>query len=97
MPRNEIQTQTIINDIFEKGKTCFVPRWCPDSMEMVKLHSLKDYLSLPVNRWNIAEPSHDEEREIAVQLDMIVMPGMNSILLYSAYMLLTFLGCRFSI
>jgi hypothetical protein len=33
-------------------------------MEMVKLTSYKDYLSLPVNRWNIPEPDHDEVRDI---------------------------------
>lgn len=33
-------------------------------MEMVKLFSYKDYLSLPVNRWNIPEPDHNEIRKI---------------------------------
>ncbi len=33
-------------------------------MEMVKLDSYKDYLSLPINRWNIPEPKHDEIRDI---------------------------------
>ena len=33
-------------------------------MEMVRLNSYQDYLSLPVNRWNIPEPNHDETRDI---------------------------------
>ncbi|CAG8518860.1 15085_t:CDS:2 [Rhizophagus irregularis] len=59
-----------------KEKTCYVPRWNNDEMEMVKLFSYKDYLSLPVNRWNIPEPDHNEIRKIADELDLIIMPGL---------------------
>ena len=45
-------------------KICYVPRWNNNEMEMVKLNSYQDYLSLPVNRWNIPEPNHDEIRDI---------------------------------
>jgi hypothetical protein len=32
-------------------------------MEMVRLHSLEDYQSLPLNSWGIPEPAWDEPRE----------------------------------
>ncbi|GES94553.1 5-formyltetrahydrofolate cyclo-ligase isoform X1 [Rhizophagus clarus] len=76
MPKAEISTKHIIKDIFEREKICYVPRWNNDEMEMVKLNSYKDYLSLPVNRWNIPEPGHDEVRDIANELDLIIMPGL---------------------
>ncbi|CAG8668603.1 18266_t:CDS:2, partial [Gigaspora rosea] len=49
--------------------TCYVP-------QMVKLESLNDYSSLKVNKWNIPEPDHDQNRDIATQLDLILMPGL---------------------
>ncbi|CAG8532832.1 4520_t:CDS:2 [Ambispora leptoticha] len=76
MSKGEIQTKSIIQDIFSKGKLCYVPRWNGDIMDMVRLYSYEDFLSLPLNRWNIPEPKHDEEREIATQLDLIIMPGL---------------------
>ncbi|CAG8572573.1 28184_t:CDS:2, partial [Gigaspora margarita] len=75
-PKAEISTKSIILDIFNKGKICYVPRWDGDYMEMVKLESLNDYSSLKVNKWNIPEPDHDQNRDIATQLDLILMPGL---------------------
>ncbi|KAG9296310.1 hypothetical protein G9A89_014902 [Geosiphon pyriformis] len=76
MTKGEIQTNFLIKDIFKRGKSCYVPRWTGEMMEMVRVISFEDYLSLPVNKWNIPEPSHNEEREVASNLDLIVMPGM---------------------
>jgi 5-formyltetrahydrofolate cyclo-ligase len=45
-------------------KTCYIPRCNGDYMEMVRLKSYQDYLSLPLNRWNIPEPSQDENLEV---------------------------------
>ncbi|RUS34889.1 5-formyltetrahydrofolate cyclo-ligase family-domain-containing protein [Jimgerdemannia flammicorona] len=59
----EIVTRAIIQDLFQKKKTCYVPRWGKDEMEMVRLESWEDFLSLPVNRWNIPEPSHEQARD----------------------------------
>ncbi|KAF0442217.1 5-formyltetrahydrofolate cyclo-ligase [Gigaspora margarita] len=75
-PKAEISTKSIILDIFNKGKICYVPCWDGDYMEMVKLESLNDYSSLKVNKWNIPEPDHDQNRDIATQLDLILMPGL---------------------
>ncbi|RHZ88026.1 hypothetical protein Glove_26g94 [Diversispora epigaea] len=76
MPNSEISTKAIIHDIFQKDKICYVPRWNEDAMDMVRLLSYQDYISLPVNRWNIPEPSHDYNYEIATELDLIIMPGL---------------------
>jgi 5-formyltetrahydrofolate cyclo-ligase len=46
-----------------EGRSCYVPRWQHDTMEMVLLTSIEDFRALPVNRWNIPEPRHDEPRE----------------------------------
>ena len=32
-------------------------------MEMVKIKSWEEYLALPVNKWNIPEPSHEQVME----------------------------------
>ena len=41
------------------GKTCFVPQWNQDDMEMVCISSWEQYVNLPLNKWNIPEPPHD--------------------------------------
>ncbi|KAJ3277311.1 hypothetical protein HK104_003409 [Borealophlyctis nickersoniae] len=75
----EVSTADIIHNLFATGKNCFVPRWDGSEMEMVKLSSLEDYKSLPMNKWNIPGPSHDEARENALDgdgLDLIIVPGL---------------------
>ncbi|KAL1915718.1 uncharacterized protein VTP21DRAFT_6477 [Calcarisporiella thermophila] len=75
----EIITVDIIKKIFETNKNCYVPRWNKHEMEMVKLNDFEDFIRLPINRWNIPEPAHDEPRENALNsegLDLIIMPGV---------------------
>ncbi|RIB16010.1 hypothetical protein C2G38_2143305 [Gigaspora rosea] len=43
--------------------TCYVP-------QMVKLESLNDYSSLKVNKWNIPEPDHDQNRDIGLAFEL---------------------------
>ncbi|KAF9346512.1 hypothetical protein BGX26_001964, partial [Mortierella sp. AD094] len=49
-------------------------------MDMVKIESWEDFLSLPKNNWNIPEPRLDELRENVLEtshgLDLVVMPGL---------------------
>ncbi|RKP24013.1 hypothetical protein SYNPS1DRAFT_17778 [Syncephalis pseudoplumigaleata] len=59
----EIETRPIIEDILATGRSCYIPRWQHDTMEMVRLTSLEDFKALPLNAWNIPEPRHDEPRE----------------------------------
>ena len=48
-------------------------------MDMVKLHSLSDYHSLPETSWNIKQPPLTEQREDALTtggLDFVLVPGL---------------------
>lgn len=78
---DEIETEEIIKDIFQRGKTCFIPRYQSQSnhMDMVKLASPEEISSLPRTSWNIHQPGEDEDREEALStggLDLIFMPGL---------------------
>ncbi|PFX27599.1 5-formyltetrahydrofolate cyclo-ligase [Stylophora pistillata] len=60
-------------------RECFIPRYIGPNMDMVKLHSMEDMISLPVTSWNIQQPAEDDEREEAKKkggLDLIVVPGL---------------------
>ncbi|XP_074090126.1 5-formyltetrahydrofolate cyclo-ligase isoform X4 [Macrotis lagotis] len=79
--QDEIETEEIIKDIFQRGKTCFIPRYKFKSnhMDMVKLFSAEEIFSLPKTSWNIHQPSDDDVREEALStggLDLIFMPGL---------------------
>uniref|UniRef100_A0A4X1UP21 Bcl-2-related protein A1 n=1 Tax=Sus scrofa TaxID=9823 RepID=A0A4X1UP21_PIG len=78
---DEIETEEIIRDIFQQGKTCFIPRYQFQSnhMDMVKLASPEEISSLPKTSWNIHQPGENEIREEALStggLDLIFMPGL---------------------
>ncbi|KAM8780620.1 5-formyltetrahydrofolate cyclo-ligase-like isoform 3-T3 [Rhynchonycteris naso] len=78
---DEIETEEIIKDIFQRGKTCFIPRYQFQSshMDMVKLASPEEISSLPKTSWNIHQPGEDEVREEALStggLDLILLPGL---------------------
>ncbi|KAI9286885.1 hypothetical protein BC943DRAFT_275286 [Umbelopsis sp. AD052] len=76
----EINTREVIRNIFDTQKACYVPRFMGSAtMTMVKLNSWEDFLSLPVNKWNIPEPPADQVREDALDkqgLDLIIVPGV---------------------
>ncbi|XP_076984656.1 5-formyltetrahydrofolate cyclo-ligase isoform X2 [Tamandua tetradactyla] len=78
---DEIDTEEIIKDMFQRGKTCFIPRYQFQSnhMDMVRLASPEEISSLPKTSWNIHQPGEDEVREEAFStggLDLIFMPGL---------------------
>ncbi|XP_066210876.1 5-formyltetrahydrofolate cyclo-ligase isoform X1 [Saccopteryx leptura] len=78
---DEVETEEIIKDIFQQGKTCFIPRYQFQSshMDMVKLASPEEISSLPKTSWNIHQPGEDEVREEALStggLDLIFLPGL---------------------
>ena len=49
-------------------------------MDMVRLRDLEDYDKLPRTKWNIKQPSDDDDREEALDteggLDLILIPGL---------------------
>uniref|UniRef100_UPI00398F6B19 5-formyltetrahydrofolate cyclo-ligase isoform X2 n=1 Tax=Pristiophorus japonicus TaxID=55135 RepID=UPI00398F6B19 len=78
---DEIQTEDIIKDVFQRGKECFIPRYKPRSnhMDMVKLGSAEEIQHLPLTSWNIRQPAEDNSLEEALTsggLDLILMPGL---------------------
>ncbi|KAI1889720.1 hypothetical protein AGOR_G00165850 [Albula goreensis] len=78
---DEVRTEEIIEDIFKRGKECFIPKYLTNSshMDMLRLVSAKDIESLPLTSWNIRQPGDNEEREEALAtggLDLILMPGL---------------------
>ncbi|KAG7468111.1 hypothetical protein MATL_G00139390 [Megalops atlanticus] len=78
---DEVRTEEIIEDIFRRGKECFIPKYLTNSshMDMLRLAEAKDIQSLPLTSWNIRQPGDKEEREEALTtggLDLILMPGL---------------------
>lgn len=76
---SEVQTEGILKDIFKTKRDCFIPRYIGPNMDMVKLNSMEDMMSLPVTAWNIKQPSEQDEREEAIStggLDLIIVPGL---------------------
>ncbi|KAF9344540.1 hypothetical protein BGX34_005565, partial [Mortierella sp. NVP85] len=63
---------------YDIEKSCYVPRCKGKIMDMVKITSWEDFLSLPKNKWGIPEPKFDDLRENETDhgLDLIVMPGL---------------------
>ena len=53
-------------------RDCFIPRYIGPNMDMVKLHSMDDMLSLPVTSWNIHQPSG--EYCLVIALLKMVLP-----------------------
>ena len=75
----EINTKLLVEDILNSGKTLFVPVCTTAEMRMVKVESIRDYQQLPLNSWNIPEPSLSEGRIDCFQaggLDLVIMPGL---------------------
>ena len=60
---DEVRTEEIIQDLFARGKTCFIPKYQSQGsshMDMLRLHSMQDMESLPLTSWNIKQPSDDD-------------------------------------
>lgn len=78
---DEIQTEDIIKDVFQRGKECFIPRYKSRSnhMDMLKLSSIEEIQRLTLTSWNIRQPGEDGSLEEALTsggLDLILMPGL---------------------
>ena len=67
--RDEIQTSTILQHIFNSGRSCFIPQYVGNTMNMLQLHSYEDFLSLPKTTWNIPQPAdNDSSRGEAIEI-----------------------------
>ncbi|KAI8802403.1 hypothetical protein BJ742DRAFT_684161 [Cladochytrium replicatum] len=80
-PGSEVQTDEIVEEVLARKPhvRCYIPRCNGETMDMVKVESLEDFRTLPVNKWNIREPPLDQPRTSAFSedgLDLIIMPGL---------------------
>lgn len=57
--------------MFKNNKKCFVPRYEGDDMKMLALHSMEDYNTLPLTKWNIKQPESAVGRENALETGII--------------------------
>jgi len=57
---DEICTTDILRAALSANKDCFIPRYVGSVMDMVKLHSWEDFLSLPETLWKIKQPADDD-------------------------------------
>ncbi|XP_023239705.1 5-formyltetrahydrofolate cyclo-ligase-like [Centruroides sculpturatus] len=78
---HEVQTEGILKHLFDVGKEVFIPKYDTKShlMEMVKLHSMEDFSTLPLTSWKIKQPADDDVREEALAtggLDLMLVPGL---------------------
>ncbi|XP_043101145.1 5,10-methenyltetrahydrofolate synthetase (5-formyltetrahydrofolate cyclo-ligase) [Puntigrus tetrazona] len=80
---DEVRTDDILQDIFKRGKACFIPRYFTKSshMDMLRLRDTEDAKTLPLTSWNIQQPADDDDsgREEALAsggLDLILVPGL---------------------
>lgn len=78
---HEVQTEGILKYLFDIGKEIFIPKYDTKShlMEMVKLHSMDDFSTLPLTSWKIKQPADNDIREEALAtggLDLMLVPGL---------------------
>jgi len=63
---DEVRTTDILRAALLANKECFIPRYVGSVMDMVKLHSWEDFMSLPETSWKIKQPADDDNtRETA--------------------------------
>lgn len=71
--RSEVHTRSIIDTAYSLGKKVALPRVCFDT-DRLYLHWVNPDDELPVNRWDIPEPS--AESLAAKDIDLILVPGL---------------------
>lgn len=86
MPSAECQTDTLVEELFRRGKAVYVPRVDgkhAEQMSMVRMESIEQLRALETNRWGIPEPHKPppgappataEERGELV--DVVIVPAL---------------------
>lgn len=84
MPRGEIDTSSIIRDLFGRGKRVFIPKITGKNsadMIMYEVKSMAELESFPKNNWGIPEPdlqaagSSVDGVDLGI-IDLVVIPGV---------------------
>lgn len=70
---SEIDTEIIIKDALNKGKTVCVPKVKGKDMLLIKINSLNNLIR---SNYGILEPSENESNMNIKDLDLIIMPGV---------------------
>ncbi|PRD19808.1 UNVERIFIED_CONTAM: 5-formyltetrahydrofolate cyclo-ligase [Trichonephila clavipes] len=88
----EVDTRTILANIFSSGKECFIPTYDSKStsMIMVKLQSLQDFENLPVTSWNIKQPQYSEDLLDALATGIFLSFFQFLILAHTCYIYILF-------
>jgi len=69
---DEICSEDILHAALTANKDCFIPRYVGPVMDMVKLHSWEDFVSLPETSWKIKQPAVDDSsRESATDAGIL--------------------------
>uniref|UniRef100_A0A5S6QNK8 5-formyltetrahydrofolate cyclo-ligase n=1 Tax=Trichuris muris TaxID=70415 RepID=A0A5S6QNK8_TRIMR len=77
----EVDTWAIVKDIFNRGKSCFVPlfeKHC-NWMDMVRVNSVQEVMELPEVFWKIRQPASAVGREASLSsagMDLVIAPGV---------------------
>ena len=70
---DEIRTMDVLRAALSANKECFIPRYVGSVMDMVKLHSWEDFVSLPETSWKVKQPADDDNsRESATDTGISV-------------------------
>lgn len=65
---DEVDTKDLLADLFQSGKSCYIPRYDVTSrhMDMIKLDSVSAIEILPLTKWNIRQHAEDSQAENAL-------------------------------
>ncbi|XP_055219609.2 5-formyltetrahydrofolate cyclo-ligase isoform X5 [Gorilla gorilla gorilla] len=83
--QDEIETEEIIKDIFQRGKICFIPRYQfqNNHMDMVRVESPEEISLLPKTSWNIPQPGEGDVREEALSTGDFGWPPLDPLSIFS--------------
>merc|ERR1719158_1902033 len=75
---SEVDTATLVKDVFQYNKKCYIPRYYTGSrkMDMVLVNSQAEIDSLPLTDWGIRQPLETEDREDALTsgVELVIVP-----------------------
>ncbi|KJE91766.1 5,10-methenyltetrahydrofolate synthetase [Capsaspora owczarzaki ATCC 30864] len=61
---SEVDTAELLADSLKAGKTVYVPRYEADTMDFLRVYSLRDIATLPRNEMNIAQPEYHVSQSV---------------------------------
>lgn len=75
--RNEVETASIIKDLFDNNKKVYIPLTVPDTRELIVSQLLDLEKDLEVGNFGVLEPKKDAIRPVSLDtLDLVLVPGV---------------------